>query len=92
MVKEPERASDAEVIEVFHTDSVIVARKIVDVLLGPEGVDATLHDRKDQAFPGLGQPGGMYVAVPMGQREKALGLIDEARENGFLDEDEGERV
>ena len=77
-----------EFVEVFHTDSRVEAQKIVDVLLGPDEIEATVHDRKDLAFPGVGQPGGFYIAVPASKREKALGLIDEARENGFLDEDE----
>ncbi len=84
---EPNRTPD-QFVEVFHTDSVVEARKIVDVLLVPDGIEASVHDRKDLAFPGVGQPGGFYIAVAASQREKALGLIDEARENGFLDDDE----
>jgi len=81
-----------DLVEIFHTESIVVAQEIVDAILAPEGVEATLHDRKDQAFPGVGQPGGFYVAVPADQREKAVGLIDEARENGLLDADDGNRL
>ncbi len=81
-----------DIVEIFHTDDPLAAQKIVDVVLVPEGIDATLHDRKDAVFPATGQPGGVYIAVPVAQREKAVGLIDEARENGFLEQGEGDKV
>ena len=81
-----------DLVEVFQADDAIAAQKIVDVVLAPGGVEGLIHDRKDQALPGLGQPGAFYIAVPASQREKAVGLIDEARENGFLDEDEVEKI
>jgi hypothetical protein len=79
-------------VEVFRSDGLIAAQKIVDVILAPGGIEAQIHDRKDLALAGIGQPGAFFIAVPASQREKAVGLIDEARENGFLDEDEVEKV
>jgi len=87
-----DRTQSDDLVEVFQTDALISAQKIVDVVLAPGGVEAQIHDRKDQALPGVGQPGGFFIAVPQSQREKAVGLIDEARENGFLDEDEVEKL
>ena len=75
-------------VEVFHTDSLVEAQKMVDVLLAPEGIEASVHDRQDMAFPGVGQPGGFYIAVPAEHREKAIRLIDEARDGGFVDKDD----
>ncbi len=79
-------------VEIFVTDSTMTAQKIIDVLLAPEGIEVRLHDRKDQAFPSVGQPGGVFIAVPEGQRDKAVGLLDEARENGYLNEEDGAKV
>jgi hypothetical protein len=79
-------------VEIFHTNDLAAAQEIVVVVLQPEGIEAVVHDRKDMAFPASGQPGGFYIAVPGTQREKAIGLIDEARENGFLDDKEGDKV
>jgi hypothetical protein len=87
-----DRTRTDDFVEVFQADGMISAQKIVDVVLAPGGVEAQIHDRKDQALPGIGQPGGYFIAVPESQREKAVGLIDEARENGFLDEDEVAKV
>jgi hypothetical protein len=84
--------SAQEFVEIFRTDSVVVAQELVDVLLIPEGIEALVHDRKDQAFPGVGQPGSFYIAVPAEQRTKAVGLIDEARENGMIDAEDGAKV
>jgi hypothetical protein len=87
-----DRTQSDDLVEIFQADALISAQKIVDVVLAPGGVEAQIHDRKDRALPGVGQPGGYFIAVPQSQREKAVGLIDEARENGFLDEDEVEKL
>ena len=79
-----------EYVEVYHTDSTIVAQKILDVLLLPEGLRALVHDRKEQMFPGQGLPGGVFIAVAQEQEDAARELIAEAHENGFLDDDDGE--
>jgi hypothetical protein len=83
-------AKNTDVVEVYRTESTIVAQKIVDVILIPDGINAVVHDRSDRAFPGIGQPGGWFVAVPGLQREEALRLIGEAMDNGFIDDEEGE--
>jgi hypothetical protein len=82
----------ADFVEVYHAESLMAAQKIVDVLLTPEGIPAQLRDRIDQVFPSVAQPGGVYIAVPSGRREQALAVLDEARENGYLDGEDGERV
>jgi hypothetical protein len=89
---DPPANDSAEYVEVFHTDSTIVAQKILDLLLVPEGVRAQLHDRKEGMFPGQGLPGGVYIAVVKEQEDAARELIGEALENGFLGDDEGEIV
>ena len=81
-----------DVVEVYRTDSDIVARKVVDVLLRPDGISADIHDRKDAMFPGAGQPGSLQIAVPRKDVERARQIITEAVDNGFLDAEEGEAV
>jgi len=82
----------AEYVEVYHTDSTIVAQKILDTLLVPEGVHAQVHDRKEGMFPGQGLPGSNFIAVVKEHADMARELIAEAHENGFLDDDDGELV
>jgi hypothetical protein len=84
------KASDF--VEIYHADSRIAAQKIIDVILAPEGVETMVHDRLAEHLPGMGLPGGVYIAVPDDQREKAVGLLDEARENGFLEDEDGETI
>ena len=45
-----------------------------------------------QAASGAGQPGGIYVAVHKDDVDRAVKILDEARDNGFLEVDEGEPV
>jgi hypothetical protein len=79
-------------VEVYRTESPIVAQKVLDVLLVPAGIHAVVHDRKETMFPGAGKPGAVYIAVARGEHERAVEIIDEAHENGFLEAAEGERV
>ncbi len=79
-------------VEIYHAQSAIAAQKIVDVILAPEGIEVMLHDRVNVVAPASSQFGGVYIAVPSEQREKAVGLLDEARENGYLDDEDGEAV
>jgi hypothetical protein len=79
-------------VEVFQTDSTIAAQKVLDVLLVPEGIKAVLRDRKSENFPGAGLPGSLFIAVHRDDLERATGILDEARENGFLEVDEGAPV
>jgi hypothetical protein len=84
---------DAEnLVEVFRTDSPIAAQKVLDVILMPEGIRAVLHDREARMFPGAGKPGGVFIAVASEDRDRAIALITEAEQNGFLDPAEGGRV
>jgi hypothetical protein len=81
-----------DLVEVFQTDSLIAAQKVLDVILGPEGIKAVLHERRDQMFPGAGKPGAVFIAVASADRGRAVALIEEAEQNGFLEPDEGEKV
>jgi hypothetical protein len=90
MTMSPHRAQDF--VEIYQAGSPIAAQKIVDVLLAPEGIEVMLHDRMNVVAPADSQTGGVFIAVPAEQREKAVALLDEARENGYLDDEDGERV
>jgi hypothetical protein len=79
-------------VEIYHAESQMAAQKIVDVLLTPAEIPVRIHDRIDQAFPSVGQPGGVFIAVPADQRERALAILDEAREDGYLDAEDGAKV
>jgi hypothetical protein len=74
-----------ELIEIYRTDSDVVARQIVDVLLRGEGIEAVLLDRKVPMFPGAGQTGGIQIGVPLKDVERAKQIIEEAEDNGYLD-------
>jgi hypothetical protein len=71
--------------EIYHTDSTAEARKILDVILLPQNIEAVIHDRSDKALPAAGQPGGYYIAVPGAQREQAAAILQEAVDNGYLE-------
>ncbi len=79
-------------VEVYGTSSTHVPQKILDVLLAPEGIEATIHDRANGMFPTAGEPGGYFVAVSGDQAERARQIIAEALRNGFLDPGEGELI
>jgi hypothetical protein len=76
--------------EVYRAASTIGAQKILDTLFVPEGIHALVHDRADQMLPGTGQPGGYYLAVAAPHRERALAVLRDAQDNGFLDGEDGE--
>ena len=78
-----------DLVEVFHTDSTILAQKVLDTLLVPGGIKAVLYDQRDTMFPADGMRGGVCIAVSSEQAERAAELIAEARADGFLDVDEG---
>ncbi len=84
------QSADKSPVEVWIAPSTVVAQKILDVLLTPEGIEATVHDRRDAMFPSEGEPGGYYVAVRADQADRAREILDEARRNGFLDPQEGD--
>lgn len=73
-----------ELVEVYRAGSAVEADKIVTVVLNPEGIEASVLDRNDREFPGVGQPGGYYVAVDESQKDRARELIDEAVKNGVV--------
>ena len=47
-------------------------------------------DHTDHALHAIGQPGAVIIFVPVEHKERALQIIAEARENGYLDAEEGE--
>ncbi|HKA88170.1 MAG TPA: DUF2007 domain-containing protein [Haliangiales bacterium] len=79
-------------IEVYQARSTMAAEKILDVLLLPEGIEATIHDRRPIMFPGVGEPGVYFVAVHADQADRAREILDEAQRNGFLDPEDGDLV
>ena len=79
-----------ELIEIYQTDSDLVARQIVDVLLKGEGINAVIHNRKVAMFPGAGQSGEFEIWVFEKDRERAAEIIAEAEDNGFLDAEDVE--
>ena len=81
---------EPEYVEVYRTESAIVAQKMLDEVLRPEGIRAQMHDRLEKMFPGQGKPGGVYIAAAVEQADAARELIHEAIEDGFVEEDEGE--
>jgi hypothetical protein len=74
-----------EIVEIYHTDSELVARQVVDVLLHGEGIEGVLLDRKVAMLPGAGQSGGIQIGVHAKDRERAEQIIAEAEDNGYLD-------
>jgi hypothetical protein len=81
------KASDF--VEVYHTDSTIMAQKILDVILAPGDIDGVLHNRRSEAFPSAAQPGGWFVAVHIDKRDEAVRLLKEALENGYIEKTDG---
>jgi len=82
-----------EFVEIYQAESQIAAQKIVDVLLGPEGIEVMLHDRLNVVAPApAGQAGGFFIAVPADQRERAVTILEEAKDNGYLDDEDGELI
>jgi hypothetical protein len=80
------RPTNGELVEVFRADTFLLADKIARVVLNAEGLEASVIDRTDHELPGVGQPGGYFVVVDAVQRERAVGLIEEARTNGLITE------
>jgi hypothetical protein len=79
-------------VEVYRTDSRLVAQKVLDTLFAPESIFVAVHDRLDAMLPGSGQPGGLYLAVERADRERAVAILTEAHQNGYLDGEEGEQI
>lgn len=72
-----ERRAD-EFVEIYRTDSPHDARRLRDVVLRPQGIDAVLHDRMDHALPApITQPGVVSIAVPAADADRALTLLRE---------------
>lgn len=79
--------------EVFETDSVTEAQRIVDVILRPQGIDAILHDRTSHALPApAAMSGSVFVAVLSGQVRSARQMLAEACESGYISTESGSLV
>lgn len=77
-------------VEVFHTSDEMVARMVIDEILGPEGIPAVSHDRRSRAlFAPASMPGEIGVAVPQDLAATARELLRQAREDGELDDEDG---
>ena len=73
------RETPEDYVEVHRTDDQGEALRLVDVVLRPNGINAVIHDRVDHALPApASQPGGYFIAVPKGERDRALELIQSA--------------
>lgn len=82
----------ATLVEVYHTDSDIVAGLVVDEILRPAGIYATRHDRRSHSiFAPASMPGEIGIAVASNQAAMARKCLAVARKDGVL-LDEGEIV
>jgi len=78
-----------DIAEVFKASTLAAAEKVVDVLLLPENIEATIHDRTDLMFPAAGQPGGFFISVPAPDAARARELLEDAYKDGFVDGTDG---
>jgi hypothetical protein len=76
-------------VDVYRTDSTIAAQKVVDTLLGPAGIETLVSDRHLTMLPSPGQE-GVRISVAIHERERAVEILREAYENGYLAPAEGE--
>ncbi len=82
-------------VEVFSTDNEMVARMIIDEILGPQGLRAGLHDRRSHSMPApASMAGTLGVAVPEEEAAQARTLLREAQKDKILygDEQDGHIV
>lgn len=73
-------------VEVYHTDSILDAERILDSVLRSEGIEGVIHDRTDHALPApASQPGTVGIAVAASDATAARELLREAAVDGVLD-------
>jgi hypothetical protein len=83
-------AGAAELVEVYETDSDIVASVIIDEILQPAGIIAYRHERRSRMIPApAAMPGEIGIAVPAPMAEQARTLLREARADGVLTDESG---
>lgn len=81
-----DKVTESDLVEVFLTDSTVEARRVLDTLLRPAGIAGAIRDRMDHALPApASQPGTIAVAVPAAARERAVAILKEAEEDGYID-------
>lgn len=81
-----QRIIDSEsLVEVFQSDDEMLARMVLDQILGPAGVSGTLHERRSRSIVApAAMPGQIGVAVPRSEAKKARQVLKAAREDGVL--------
>jgi hypothetical protein len=78
----------SELVEVFECDNDVVARLVIDEILGPQGVYAALHDRRSHSLPApAAMAGVMAVAVPEHDAARARRMLRAAQQDKVLLDD-----
>ncbi len=74
-----------EMVEVALARSNAEAQMIVDEVLSPAGIPATIHNRSSTMIPAPATlQGGFYVAVPRAAASDAADVLAEAQDNGAI--------
>jgi hypothetical protein len=75
-------------VEVFRATDELTAQIAIDEVLGPAGIDATIHNRTSHAFPApASMPGGYFIAVAESDARAAVEALKEAQTAGVLPAD-----
>jgi hypothetical protein len=75
-----------DVVEVYRTDSTVEAHRVLDTLLAPAGIRGLIRDRMDHALPApASQPGQLSIAVAAPDAQRAIEILKEAEEDGYID-------
>ncbi len=75
-----------DLVEVFVTDSTVEARRVLDTLLLPAGISGDIRDRMVHAFPAPAtETGAIAIAVSATDRDRAVAILKEAEEDGYID-------
>jgi hypothetical protein len=79
-------------VEIYHTDNDLLAGLVVDEILRPAGIYASLHDRRSHSiFAPASMPGQIGIAVSSDQAATARKRLLAARRDGVLP-NEGELI
>ena len=74
-----------EMVEVALARSNAEAQMIVDEILSPAGIPATIHNRASTMIPAPATlQGGFYVAVPRDAADDAVDALAEAQDSGAI--------
>jgi hypothetical protein len=73
-------------VEIFRTDSTVEARRVLDTLLVPAGIAGDIRDRVNRVMPApASQPGEIAIAVAPEDVDRAVSILREAEEDGYID-------